>query len=60
MKIRIYLDQHVTTRTVSDINFNFFTMLSFMGSNMGLFLGFGVLQFFEMLYEKLSEIKLFD
>ena len=60
MKIIIYLDQHVTTRTVSDINFNIFTMLSFTGSNMGLFLGFGVLQFFEMLYEKLSEIKLFD
>ena len=58
LKIIIYLDQLVTTRTVSDVNFNFFTMLSFMGSNMGLFLGLGVLQFLEMFYFKLSKIKL--
>ena len=58
LKIIIYLDQLVTTRTVSDVNFNFFAMLSFMGSNMGLFLGLGVLQFLEMFYFKLSKIKL--
>ena len=54
----IYLDPDVITRTVSNVNFSVFTTLSFLGSNMGLFLGLGVLQFLEMFYYKLCNIKL--
>ena len=34
------------------VPFDFMTVLSYLGSNMGLFLGLGVLQFVEIFYSK--------
>ena len=39
---------------VSRIAFDFMKVLSYLGSNMGLFLGLGVLQFVEIFYSRAS------
>ena len=38
--------------TANRIQFDFMAALSFLGSNMGLFLGLGVLQFIELFYSR--------
>ena len=53
---KIFFPQTVDIERVSMIPFDFMKVLSYLGSNMGLFLGLGVLQFVEMFYSRASLI----
>ena len=52
--IKISLPQTVEIERVRRIPFDIMTVLSYLGSNMGLFLGLGVLQFVELFYSKMN------
>ena len=56
MSVLIYFDQTVKIRTIRSKEFNFFKVLSFLGSNMGLYLGLGVLQFLQMIFTQYKQI----
>ena len=47
--VTFYFSEEVTITKVDIVNFDFVTAFSFLGSNMGLWLGLGVLQFAEVL-----------
>ena len=47
--VTIYFSEEITITKVEMVEFDFVTSLSFLGSNMGLWLGLGTLQFAELL-----------
>ena len=53
--ILISISEYITIEETVMVNFNFLTTLSFLGANMGLWLGLGVVQFMEVFVNCLSQ-----
>ena len=51
--VTLYFSEEVTIKKVKMVTFDYVTAFSFLGSNMGLWLGLGILQFAEVLVNHL-------
>ena len=56
-KVRIFLEPVVQVDRVRNIALDLTSVLGYLGSNMGLYLGLGVLQFIEMLCSRINAWK---
>ena len=56
-KVRLFLEPVVRVDRVRNISLDLTSSLGYIGSNMGLYLGLGVLQFIEMLCSRINAWK---
>ena len=56
-KVRIFLESVVQVERVRNIPLDLTSVLGYLGSNMGLYLGLGVLQFVELLCSRINAWK---